>query len=124
MTGIHLASKPHEQPGFCHAQRVAPRQKDGYGPAMTKTQKLVAVLSIVGASLGAAAPSMVVAVSNSNGSSMEAIGKLGGGRAVDPINAIGKLGGGRAVDPINAIGKLGGGSPSDAILSIGKLGGG
>ena len=76
---------------------------------MTKTQKLVAVLSIVGASLGAAAPSMVVAVSNSNGSSMEAIGKLGGGRAVDPINAIGKLGGG---------------SPSDAILSIGKLGGG
>ena len=56
----------------------------GYGPDMTKTRKLVAVLTIVGASLGAAAPSAVVSIGH--------IG--GGGRISDGVIAIGHIGGG------------------------------
>jgi len=113
MTGIHPASDRTISPAFVMPEDWRAHASSGYGPDMTRTRKFVAILTIVGASLGAAAPSAVVAVSNGNGagSSVETIGKLGGGRPADPINAIGKLGGGRASDAILSIGKLGGGSP-------------
>jgi len=113
MTGIHPARDRTISPAFVMPEDWRAHASSGYGPDMTRTRKFVAILTIVGASLGAAAPSAVVAVSNGNGagSSVETIGKLGGGRPADPINAIGKLGGGRASDAILSIGKLGGGSP-------------
>ena len=84
MTGIHPASDRTISPAFVMPEDWRAHASSGYGPDMTKTRKLVAVLTIVGASLGAAAPSAVVSIGH--------IG--GGGRISDGVIAIGHIGGG------------------------------
>jgi len=100
MTGIHPAKRPTTSPAFVVPEDWRAGARRGYGRDMTRTRKLVAILTIVGASLGAAAPSAVVSIGH--------IG--GGGRISDGVNAIGHIGGGgRISDGVIAIGHIGGG---------------
>jgi len=102
MTGIHPARDRTISPAFVAPEDWRARARGGYGRDMTRTRKLVAILTIVGASLGAAAPSAVVSIGHIGG---------GGGRTSDGSNAIGHIGGG-------------GGRISDGVIAIGHIGGG
>ena len=88
-----------------------------YGPHMPKTSKFLAVLTIVGATLGAAAPAALAADA---GTSTSATGHIGGGRESGPGNT-GHIGGGRGSDTVLATGHIGGGRESG---NTGHIGGG
>lgn len=79
---------------------------------MPKTSKFLAVLILVGASLGAAAPIAGATGGQRDSGSISTIGVVGGGHAQESVSAIGVVGGGHAHESILSIGVVGGGRPA------------